>query len=171
MPSDPRRWSQEDLDRHLARLKPKPTRDDALFGVKEALAAAPFKTAGMRPRKFRNVPVLVTFAALELVNGHQRLCHTFDSGKEAEYYGTLALRRQAGELEDLRLQEPFALMAHRQDGKPEIIGEWFADFVFHDLTLGRRIYCDVKSDATRTAVYKIKKKIIEACHGFLITEV
>lgn len=136
-------------------------------------ADVPHETA--KRTKYGNTPVLVAFKTLEYVSGHQRMVHTFDSGREATRYQELCLLRFAGQIADLRLQEPFLMLAHGADGQPVPFGEWFADFVYQDTALGLRIIEDVKSaDAekvTKTAMYKLKKKIIEACHGFSITEV
>jgi len=157
-------WTEDDFAKHQARLgKPVKVYPQTV----KVVQAAP---AGMRPRKYRNTPTLVTFETAEIVNGHLRLCHTFDSLKEADFYRQCDLRRKAGELENLRLQEPFALIVKCQDGSSAIVGEWLADAVYDDLVLKQRITADVKSDGTRTAVYGLKKKIVEACWGISISE-
>ena len=125
--------------------------------------------------KYRNRKVLVAFKDTELVNGHQRLVHEFASQKEADYYAQLVLRRQIGEIAQLELQVPYALIVHDNccpDTQRTIIGEWFADFTYFEMAQGQitalRVV-DVKG--FRTKEYKLKKKIVEACHGITILEV
>lgn len=154
-------WDQTAIDALQKR------RGTAQAGVGATNAA----TVGKRP-KFGNKTVLVTFGPSgELVSGHVRLQHRFDSGKEAAHYQQLVLRRQAKEIANLVLQEPLPLLVRKPSGEPEIVGEWYADFVYDDLTDGRRHYIDVKSDGTRgIETYRLKKKIIEACHAIAIEE-
>ncbi len=125
-----------------------------------------------RPRKYRNTKTRVVFPSHgEIVNGHLRLVHEFDSKAEADFYAECAIRRSAGEIRDLRLQEPFALIAQAKDGTPRLVGEYYADAVFFDITADRERVCDVKRKITATALYKLKRKIVEACHGISIEEI
>ena len=79
---------------------------------------------------------------------------TFHSKKEAERYKILALLEAQGKIDNLRLQPRIALMVN---GKK--IGHYVGDFEYkHD---GKVILEDVKSPATRTPIYKLKKKILE----------
>ena len=79
---------------------------------------------------------------------------TFHSKKEAERYKILALLEAQGKIDNLRLQPRIALMVN---GKK--IGQYVGDFEYkHD---GKVILEDVKSPATRTPIYKLKKKILE----------
>ena len=41
------------------------------------------------------------------------------------------------------------------------IGNYVADFVYYDIFKGQKIVEDVKSEATKTQVYKLKKKLFE----------
>ncbi len=102
-----------------------------------------------------------------MVNGHLRLIHTFQSQREANYYADLVLRRKAGEITDLRLQEPYALIVQRPNGQPRIVGEWLADFDYRDAS-GRHI---VDAKGVKTALYLLKKKIVEAAHDLTVEEV
>ena len=121
--------------------------------------------------KYRNTPVLVDLGPSgEVINGHLRLVWTFDSQKEAEFYKACVLRRAAGEIRELRLQEPFALKVYGVDGNPAIVGEYLADAVFYDAIHQRRRVCDVKSQGTKTALYLLKRKIVEAAYGIVIEE-
>lgn len=121
--------------------------------------------------KYRNKPVLVDlWPSGEVIGGKLRLVHTFDSQREADYYGELRLRRTAGEIEGLELQKAFALIAHAQCGPAVIVGYYEADFEFFDLKPERRVrVIDVKG--VKTQVYALKKKIAEACWGITIEEV
>ena len=71
---------------------------------------------------------------------------------------------RAGIIRDLERQKAFVL----QDGYVNNWGEkirpiqYVADFVYFDNENGRWTVEDVKSPATRTDVYRIKKKLFEA---------
>lgn len=88
---------------------------------------------------------------------------TFDSKKEAERYLVLLSMAQEHRIEGLQLQPAFDLIV--QGGKK--VGKYIADFQYWDN--GRLIVEDVKG--IRTAVYRLKKKIVEAVHGIQIVEV
>jgi len=138
-------------------------RKTAQGGAGEAITETPKKRS-----KMGNKPVLVDLGPSgEVVNGHLRLVHLFQSQREADYYGELVLRRKAGDITKLRLQEPFALIVQRADGQPAIVGEWLADFEYEDAA-GRHV---VDAKGMKTAMYLLKKKIVEACHGIRIEEV
>jgi len=90
---------------------------------------------------------------------------TFHSKKEAERYKILALLESQGKINSLRLQPRIPLMVNGIK-----IGHYVGDFEY--IHLGNKILEDVKSVATRTAVYKIKKKILETYDPpVVITEV
>jgi uncharacterized protein DUF1064 len=163
--TDSLRWSEDDLAKYLTKFR-KP-----VLSQPPPVQAPSSNGSSMRPRKYRNRKELVTFLGQEIVAGHVRLCHEFDSEKEAAHYRALCLRRHAGDIADLRLQEPFPLIVKALDGSGVIVGEWYADFTYNDLAEKRHVVADVKSEGTKTAVYELKKKIIEACHGFRIEEV
>lgn len=153
-------WDQKDLDALQKR------REQGKSAPGATIAASIGKRA-----KYGNKTVLVAFGTSgEVVSGHVRLEHWFDSGKEAAHYHDLALRRHAGEITRLTLQEPLPLLVWTSSG-PVIVGEWYADFVYDDLIDGKRHYVDVKSEGTRgIETYRLKKKIVEACHGISIEE-
>lgn len=90
---------------------------------------------------------------------------TFHSKKEAERYQQLALLESTGKIDNLRLQPRIPLMANGVK-----IGHYVGDFLYsHN---GKEVLEDVKSIATRTPVYKIKKKILETYDPpVVITEV
>ena len=75
---------------------------------------------------------------------------TFDSKKEANRYVDLCRLESAGYIAHLRLQPEFPLMVNGTK-----IGKYVADFSY--LRNGQRIIEDVKSKATMTPVYRLKK--------------
>jgi hypothetical protein len=90
---------------------------------------------------------------------------TFHSKKEAERYKQLALLESTGKIDNLRLQPRIPLMVNGVK-----IGHYVGDFQY--VHQGTQILEDVKSIATRTPVYKIKKKILETYDPpVVITEV
>jgi len=90
---------------------------------------------------------------------------TFHSKKEAERYKQLALLESTGKIDNLRLQPRIPLMVNGVK-----IGHYVGDFQYTHL--GKQVLEDVKSIATRTPVYKIKKKILETYDPpVVITEV
>lgn len=96
---------------------------------------------------------------------------TFDSRKEAARYRELKLMLLAGEIEDLRLQVPFELIPRQMDGKrvAERAVNYIADFVYTEN--GKTVVEDVKSLATRTPEYIIKRKLMRWVHGIAVKEV
>lgn len=95
---------------------------------------------------------------------------SFDSKREAARYQQLKLLERKGEISDLRLQVPFELIpSQRIDGKlleREI--KYIADFVYKKH--GKTIVEDVKSIATKTKEYIIKRKLMLYNHGIQIVE-
>ena len=150
------RWTQDEYDAHRRRVAKGPPH-----------AAGPPPA----PRKYRSHPTEVIFAAPEIVNGQLKSSHVFDSRKEATRYQDLATLRRTGLITALRLQEPFPLLVSGLLGVELVtIGHWYADFVYQE---GPRLVVeDVKSSATRkNQEYQLKRKIVEANHGFVIREV
>lgn len=82
----------------------------------------------------------------------------FDSKAEASYYAALKLRMKAGEVCDVEYQRPYALTINGM-----LICTYKADFVFWDVALRRRRVVDVKG--VETPAFKIKRKLMKACHG------
>ena len=92
--------------------------------------------------------------------------HRFDSTAEGRRYEQLKLLLDAGEITNLTLQPRFPLPV-----KGVVICEYRADFSYLDRD-GTFIVEDVKGGAaTKTQVYKIKKRLMAVCHGIDITEV
>lgn len=87
----------------------------------------------------------------------------FDSRKEARRYRELTLLAAAGELKDLKLQVPFDLIVNGQK-----ICAYRADFTYTDKA-GQFVVEDAKG--FKTPEYRLKKKLVKACHGVEIREV
>lgn len=106
---------------------------------------------------------------------------TFDSRKEARRYRELMYLQTAGKIEDLHLQQTFTLQESYLTAEGERIRaiRYIADFVYTRPTepdCNGEVYQmtvveDVKSRATRTAQYRIKKKLMQERFGITITEV
>ena len=86
---------------------------------------------------------------------------TFDSQKEYMRWCELKLLERAGEITNLRRQVKFELIPSQKDERGRVIERacyYIADFVYlRDMVA---VVEDVKSPATRTDVYKIKKKLM-----------
>ena len=95
----------------------------------------------------------------------------FDSKREAARYDELMLMLKAGEIEDLRLQREFTLIEAytTPDGQHIRAERYKADFTY--LRDGQLVVEDVKSKATRTVAYRIKKKQMLEKYGITIAEV
>ena len=95
---------------------------------------------------------------------------TFDSAKEANRYGILKMMLNAGKIRDLECQPVFSLDIGTSDDTSVHVGEYRGDFRYYDHTRGCIIE-DVKSKATATPLYKLKKRLVEALYGVEIVEV
>jgi len=104
-------------------------------------------------RKYRNNPTTIDGI-------------TFDSAKEAQRYGELKLLSRAGTISHLELQPEFPLIVNEQK-----VGKYIADFKYFDNERQKTVVEDVKSDITKTPVYLLKKKLVQALYGIIITEV
>lgn len=89
---------------------------------------------------------------------------TFASKKEAARYGELKLLVKAGEITKLETQPRFSIYINSKR-----CFDYIADFAYYEGP--RRVIEDVKSPATKTAVYRLKKKCVEAAYGFIVFEV
>lgn len=86
----------------------------------------------------------------------------FDSKKEAHRYQQLKLMLRAGKISDLELQPRYDIVVNG-----EKICYYKADFRY--IENGELVVEDVKG--MQTSVYKLKKKLVKACHGIEIREV
>jgi hypothetical protein len=89
----------------------------------------------------------------------------FDSQREANRYCELKRLEAVGEIADLELQPRFPLVM--EGGKSA--GEYIADFRYREVATGRMVVEDAKG--FRTALYRHKKRAVEAQYGVVIEEV
>lgn len=85
----------------------------------------------------------------------------FDSKREAEYYAELKLREKAGEVYEVEMQRPFAIVINGQ-----LVCTYKSDFHFYDAIAKRRRVVDTKGFATPE--FKLKKKLMKAVLGLEI---
>lgn len=89
---------------------------------------------------------------------------SFDSKREAARYQELRLLEQAGEIENLRLQVPYELIAKSKYGRSI---KYVADFVYS--RNGLTVVEDAKG--VRTPVYRLKRRMMAEKYGIKIEEV
>ena len=96
----------------------------------------------------------------------------FDSQKEARRYDYLIERERRGEIRELRLQVDFTLQEAYTDAEGRRVRaiRYRADFTYYGAQ-GQKVVEDVKSRATRTREYAVKKKLLKDRFGIDITEV
>lgn len=96
----------------------------------------------------------------------------FDSKREYMRWCELKLLQRAGEISKLRRQIPFVLIPKQTDEKGKTLErecKYIADFVYEEG--GKTVVEDVKSVATKTPEYRIKKKLLLERFGIRIVEV
>lgn len=95
----------------------------------------------------------------------------FDSRKEADRYIELLWLLKANQITDLRRQVSFELIpAIRENGRTvQRATHYIADFVYQQD--GQTVVEDVKSPATKTPLYQMKKKLMRWQYGIDIQEV
>lgn len=105
-----------------------------------------------RKSKYRSQPVMVDGCR-------------FDSKREARRYAELKLLHGAGQIRNLRLQVRYPIAVKGLD-----VCEYIADFVYDepDGDGWRHVVEDAKGH--KTAVYRLKKKLMWACHGIEVRE-
>lgn len=90
----------------------------------------------------------------------------FDSKAEADRWAELRLLQRAGRITELVCQPEFKLTVNGIT-----VASYFADFQYYD-EHGKLVVEDVKSPSTQAhPLYRLKRKLCEACHGIKITEV
>lgn len=108
----------------------------------------------------------------------------FASAHEAEVAVGLWRRQQAGEIRDLKFQVPYDLIV-----EDEKVCRYVADFVWREdvpvvienpyptadggrveAAGWRQVVADAKSPPTRTALYRLKARLMKACWGITIVE-
>ena len=89
----------------------------------------------------------------------------FDSRKEARRYKELKLLERAGEIKNLQLQPRFTLQeSFKYQGKTERKIEYVADFMYEEKD-GQVVVEDVKSEPTKTPLYRVKRKLFLKRYG------
>jgi hypothetical protein len=90
-----------------------------------------------------------------------------DSRKEYSRWCELQLRERAGEISQLHRQPVFDLIVNGV-----LVCKYVADASYVESATGERIVEDTKSAATRkNRAYRIKVKLLRACHGLQVREV
>lgn len=92
----------------------------------------------------------------------------FDSRKEANRYAELKVMERAGIIRDLKLQEEFELIPRCGKERP---AKYHADFSYTLTDTGEKVVEDVKSRATKTKDYILRRKLMNWRHGIQIREV
>lgn len=94
----------------------------------------------------------------------------FDSQLECEFYKELKLLEKSGKVKNLKLQVPFVLQESYVNAEGKKIKEikYIADFTYEEN--GQLVVADVKSKATKTQVYLLKKKLFEKKYKICIKE-
>lgn len=96
----------------------------------------------------------------------------FSSRKEGNRYAELKLLQKAGVISNLKLQPRYLLQEeYGINGRKVRKIEYVADFEYYDKEKKKKVVEDVKSPATKTPVYRIKKKLFEYKYGVEITEI
>lgn len=87
----------------------------------------------------------------------------YDSKWEAEVAYRLDMLERSGHIRDLQRQVRFILQDEyvNNQGKKIRPISYIADFVYYDVKQKKTIVMDTKSPATRTAEYRLKKKMFE----------
>ena len=91
---------------------------------------------------------------------------TFDSKWEKERYCELKLLEKVGRIKDLKCQERFVLIEKSAEHRETA---YVADFTYYEN--GQLVVEDCKSKITKTATYKIKKKLMFERYGIKIREI
>lgn len=89
----------------------------------------------------------------------------FDSAAEARRWTELKLAERSGQITSLSRQRKYVLVNKSEYGR-EI--SYIADFVYTEN--GETVVEDVKSKATVTPVYRLKKRLMAEIHGIRIRE-
>lgn len=92
----------------------------------------------------------------------------FDSRKEAKRYCELRMLERGGAIRDLKCQEEFILIPKCGRERP---AKYHADFSYIDCETGKKVVEDVKSRATKTKDYILRRKLMNWVHGIEIMEV
>lgn len=111
---------------------------------------------GMLPNKFN------AKATTMLVDGEAT---RFDSKHEASTYAKLLLLQRAERIRNLKRQVTFRL-----DVNDLHVCRYIADFTFEEYVAGEWVPVVADAKGVLTAVYRLKKKLMKACHNVEIRE-
>ena len=93
----------------------------------------------------------------------------WDSKKEMSWYIKFKLMEKAGEIEDLQRQKEYIIIEPFKVGNKKYRKtSYYADFYYKKNGIEHII--DIKSEATKTPVYKLKKKLMAYKYGIEIEE-
>lgn len=92
----------------------------------------------------------------------------FDSKKEAQRYRELTLMERAGLIEELEIKRRFELIPKKGKERPAY---YTCDFAYRDTKSGLLVVEDVKSEATKTQVYVLRRKLMYQRYDIQIREV
>lgn len=107
-----------------------------------------------RPPKYRNTKIEIDGVK-------------YDSKREAARAAELRLLERAGKIAFLRHHVRYPLVVNNVK-----VCAYEADFTYRDAETGEEIVEDVKSPITRkNPLYRLKNKLMRACHGIEIREV
>ena len=97
--------------------------------------------------------------------------HTFDSNKEAEFYGSLKIKKNAGLIKDFNMQVQYDILVNNIH-----IAYYYLDFKIENND-GSFEYIDIKgkdkksNKFIKTGVFALKKRLVEAIYHIKITMV
>jgi hypothetical protein len=97
--------------------------------------------------------------------------HTFDSNKEAEFYGSLKIKKNAGLIKDFKIQVQYDILVNNVH-----IAYYYLDFQIENND-GSFEYIDIKgkdkksNKFIKTGVFALKKRLVEAIYHIKITMV
>lgn len=92
----------------------------------------------------------------------------FDSQLEYKRWQQLKLLEKAKIIKNLERQVNFILVEKSKYGGQI---KYVADFVYIDLKTGKKIVEDTKSEATKTPLYRLKKRLVAEIYDIVITEI
>lgn len=98
--------------------------------------------------------------------------YTFDSKREHKRYCELRMLARAGKIKHLQVHTRFPIKVNEQ-----LICTYEADFSYYETQDGtiktpyQFVVEDVKSPATRTPLYELKKKLMKAVHNVTVEEI
>jgi hypothetical protein len=96
----------------------------------------------------------------------------FDSKKEGAHYLLLKMRERLKEIDGLERQPVFPIYIDTPDRGRIHCGDFTADFRYWEHYCGKDVLrvIDVKSPASKTEAYQLRKKLVEAIYNIEIIE-